>query len=197
MQKYKKKLKVKSEKRKVKSFFTQNTTFLKNIRACACVFQKLLVILSSNCVHPNYIPIQMADSEIKHSGVVLSIDGQIARIKILQTSACAACKAREMCVSSESQEKVIDAMMLEPLLVGEKADVIVREQLAWRAILLGYILPFIVMVAVIFAMDTYTALDEAISGSIALCSIAVYYLVLRLFRNKIQKHFSFTARKEN
>lgn len=57
MQKYKKKLKVKSEKWKVESFFIQNTTFLKNIRACACVYQKLLVILSSNCVYTNYIPI--------------------------------------------------------------------------------------------------------------------------------------------
>lgn len=139
----------------------------------------------------------MTDSEIKHSGVVLSIDGQTARIKILQTSACAACKAREICVSSESQEKVIEAMMLEPLQIGEKAEVIVREQLAWKAILLGYILPFIVMVAVIVVLDVCTTLDETISGTIALCSIAVYYLVLRLFRKKIQKHFSFTARKEN
>jgi sigma-E factor negative regulatory protein RseC len=102
-----------------------------------------------------------------------------------------------MCVSSESQEKVIEAMMLEPLQIGEKAEVIVREQLAWRAILLGYILPFIVMVAVIVVLDVCTTLDETISGTIALCSIAVYYLVLRLFRKKIQKHFSFTARKEN
>lgn len=137
------------------------------------------------------------DSEIKHSGVVLSIAGDTARIKILQTSACSACKAKEMCTSSESQEKIITAVMLEPLEVGEKAEVIVREQLAWRAILLGYILPFIVMVAVIIFLDYATSLDETISGSIGLCSIAVYYLVLRLFRNKIQKHFSFTARKEN
>ena len=57
MQKYKKKLKVKSKKWKVESFFTQNTTFLKNIRACACVYQKLLVILSSNCVYTHYMPI--------------------------------------------------------------------------------------------------------------------------------------------
>ena len=137
------------------------------------------------------------DSEIKHSGVVLSIAGDTARIKILQTSACSACKAKEMCASSESQEKIITAVMLEPLEVGEKAEVIVREQLAWKAILLGYILPFIVMVAVIIFLDYATSLDETISGSIGLCSIAVYYLVLRLCRNKIQKHFSFTARKEN
>ena len=141
--------------------------------------------------------ITMTDSVIKHSGVVLSIDGSVARIKILQTSACAACKAKDMCVSSESQEKIIDALMIEQLEVGEKAEVIVREQLAWKAILLGYILPFIVMIGVIITLDLCTPLDETIYGTIALCSIAVYYLVLRLFRNKIQKHFSFTARKEN
>lgn len=133
--------------------------------------------------------------EIRHTGVVLSVDGSMVRVKILQTSACAACKAREICVSSESQEKIIDAVMLEPLQPGEQAEVMVQERLAWRAILLGYMMPFLVMIAVIIVLDLFTQLDETITGSIALCSIAVYYLVLRAFRNKIQKQFSFTARR--
>lgn len=133
--------------------------------------------------------------EIRHNGVVLSVDGSTVRVKILQTSACAACKAREMCVSSESQEKIIEATMVEELHPGDQAEVMVQEHLAWHAILLGYIMPFVVMLAVIVVLDLFTQLDEAITGTIALCSIAVYYLVLRAFRNKIQKQFSFTARR--
>ena len=61
--------------------------------------------------------------------------------------------------------------------------------------LIGYILPFIVMIAVIAVLTLTTSLDEAVTGTIALCSIALYYLVLRLFRNRLEKQFSITARK--
>lgn len=85
--------------------------------------------------------------------------------------------------------------MLEPLQPGDMVEVMVRERLAWRAVLLGYILPFVVMLGVIAVLDLTTSLDEAVTGTVALCAIAVYYLILRLFRNKLQKEFSFTARK--
>lgn len=132
---------------------------------------------------------------IRHEGVVLSTSGKMAHVAILQTSACAACKAKSMCMSSESQQKEMDAFMLEPMQVGDRVEVEVREQLAWKAVLLAYILPFIVMIAVITILDAVTSLDEAIVGTIALCSIAAYYLILRLFRSRLQKQFNFTARK--
>lgn len=134
--------------------------------------------------------------EIKHSGIVLNVEGDTARIKILQTSACASCKAKEMCVSSESQEKIIEAIPLEALQPGDRVTVSVHEYLAWKAILLGYIMPFVVMILVIIILNALTSLDETITGTLSLCSIAVYYLILRLFRNKLQKQFSITAQKE-
>lgn len=89
----------------------------------------------------------------------------------------------------------MDAFMLEPMNVGDRVEVEVREQLAWKAVLLAYIVPFLVMIAVITILDIATALDEAVVGSISLASMALYFLVLRLFRSKLQKQFSFTARK--
>jgi len=135
------------------------------------------------------------EEDIRHSGIVLSVAGEFARVQIIQTSACAACKARQMCTSAESQEKIIDAEMLEPMQPGDQVEVIVREKLAWKAVMLGYILPFVVMMAVLVVLNLATDWDEAVVGTTALCSIALYYLVLRLFRNKLQKEFSFTARR--
>ena len=135
------------------------------------------------------------EEDIRHSGIVMSVAGDLARVQIVQTSACAACKARQMCTSAESQEKIIDAEMLEPMQPGDQVEVIVREKLAWKAVMLGYILPFVVMMAVLVVLNLATDWDEAVVGTTALCSIALYYLVLRLFRNKLQKEFSFTARR--
>ena len=132
---------------------------------------------------------------IRHEGIVLSMHDGMARVQIVQTSACSACKARSMCMSSESQTKEMDAVMLEKMQVGDRVEVEVRERLAWRAVLLAYILPFIVMMAVIAVLDYATDWSEAIVGTLSLCSIALYYIGLNAFRNKLQKQFTFTARK--
>ena len=132
---------------------------------------------------------------IRHEGVVLRTSGNMAHVEIVQTSACSACKARSMCMSSESQQKQMDVVMLEPLQAGDRVEVEVRERLAWRAVLLAYILPFVVMMAVIAVLDYATDWSEAIVGTLSLCAIALYYLILSAFKHKLQKQFSFTARK--
>ena len=135
------------------------------------------------------------DEMIKHEGVVLSTNGNMAHVEIVQTSACSACTARSMCMSSESQQKQMDVVMLEPMQAGDRVEVEVRERLAWRAVLLAYILPFVVMMAVIAVLDYATDWSEAITGTLSLCAIALYYLILSAFKHKLQKQFSFTARK--
>lgn len=135
------------------------------------------------------------DELIRHEGIVLGTHGNMAHVEIVQTSACSACKARSMCMSSESQQKEMDAVMLEPLSVGDRVEVEVRERLAWKAILLAYILPFVVMMAVIAILDFATDWSEAIVGTLSLCAIALYYIILSMFRHKLQKQFTFTAKK--
>ena len=135
------------------------------------------------------------DELIRHEGIVLSINGEKAHVQIVQTSACSACKARSMCMSSESQSKEMDAIMLEPMKIGDKVEVEVRERLAWKAVLLAYILPFIVMLAIIAILDFATDWSEAVVGTLSLCGIALYYIGLSVFKNRLQKQFSFTARK--
>lgn len=135
------------------------------------------------------------DELIRHTGVVLSTSGETARIEIVQTSACSACKARSMCMSSESQQKQLDALISEPMKAGDRVEVEVRERLAWKAVLLAYILPFVVMLGVIVLLDYTTEWSEAVVGTLSLCAIALYYIGLSVFKHRLQKQFTFTARK--
>ena len=50
---------------------------------------------------------------IKHDGIIIALneDGT-ALVRIVQTSACAACKAKAMCASAESAEKEITVVLL-------------------------------------------------------------------------------------
>jgi sigma-E factor negative regulatory protein RseC len=98
-------------------------------------------------------------------------------------------------MSSESRQKEMDALMMEPMAAGDRVEVEVRERLAWKAVLLAYILPFVVMLALIAGLDVWTDWSEAVVGTLSLCGIALYYIVLSMFKHRLQKQFVFTARK--
>ena len=130
------------------------------------------------------------DQDIRHTGIVESISGDTAVVRIAQTSACAACHAAKMCMASESREKRIEARITSPVTVGQEVEVVVREQLGWLAVCLAYVIPFVLLVAAVAAFDKL-GLSEAKAGTGALVSVAVYYVVLRLFRDKLQRKFTF------
>ena len=166
---------------------------------------------------------------IKHDGIIIALneDGT-ALVRIVQTSACAACKAKAMCASAESAEKEMRVTLLmdngrpagygvldadKPLLeykVGDEVEVMVQQKMGWKAVVLAYLLPFFVMLAVMFIGNGLLAMGdgatgllgdeakrEAVLGTVALCAMALYYLVLGMFKDKLQKEFSFTAKKKN
>ena len=152
---------------------------------------------------------------IKHDGIIIALneDGT-ALVRIVQTSACAACKAKAMCASAESAEKEMRVTLLmdngrpagygvldadKPLLeykVGDAVEVMVQQRMGWKAVVLAYLLPFFVMLAVMLVGNAIWAVREEILGTVALCAMALYYLVLGMFKDKLQKEFSFTARKK-
>ena len=148
---------------------------------------------------------------IKHDGIIIALneDGT-ALVRIVQASACAACKAKAMCASAESVEKEMRVVLLgengtvktendstQPYHVGDEVEVMVQQKMGWKAVVLAYLLPFFVMLAVIFIGNALWNVREEILGTAALCAMAVYYIVLGLFKDKLQKEFSFTARKRN
>lgn len=135
------------------------------------------------------------DEVIRHEGVVTRVEGQMAHISIMQASACQACKAQSMCMSVDSKEKEMDALMLEAMQPGDRVEVMVHERLAWRAVLLAYILPFAIMMAVMLILLHATSLSESVVGTVSLASIAFYYIVLGFFNKRLRRHFTFTARK--
>ena len=134
---------------------------------------------------------------IKHDGIVIALhdDGTVL-VRIVQTSACASCKAKAMCASAESKEKEILAIGDGLLAIGDEAEVMVQQKMGWKAVLLAYLLPFFVLLAVMFLGNAIWEVREEILGTAALCAMAFYYILLGCFKDKLQKEFSFTARKK-
>lgn len=132
---------------------------------------------------------------IHHEGVVESLEGTVVRVRIMQASACSACHAHGVCMAADSKEKIVEALCEDHTLqAGDKVDVVIAERTGWKAILLAYILPFVVLMGVLGGMNL-SGESEAIAGVVAICAVGMYYIVLHFFRHRLQREFSFQIRK--
>ncbi len=131
---------------------------------------------------------------IGHSGVVQSVNGRSVDVRIVSHPACIGCAASNICDVSESQEKIIRADTELNVAVGEKVDVLMSQAQGFRALFLGYLLPFLL---ILFLLITLTALGikELIAGLIAIGSLLPYYLMIYRQRARIDKNFSFSIKK--
>ena len=132
---------------------------------------------------------------IEHEGIIEHIEGDIAHVKIDSVSACAGCHAKGVCTAADQEEKYLDVPMHGTAYKqGDSVFVQVARHLGFRAVLLGYVYPFLLLMLVLIIMLSAGA-TELRAGSIALLSILPYYLLLFLFRNRISKSFTFSIKQ--
>lgn len=135
------------------------------------------------------------DATIEHKGVIMSINNDIAQVRIDQLSACAECHAKGVCNASDKTEKTIEAKIVNGnFAVGENVLVIGHKSIGIQAVIIAYILPFILIIATIFIADSFTD-NELIIGSTGLAILIPYFIVVRALRDKLQARFQFYVSK--
>jgi sigma-E factor negative regulatory protein RseC len=132
---------------------------------------------------------------IEHEGIIDHLEGDIAHVKIDSVSACAGCHAKGVCTAADQEQKYLDVPLQGAAYKqGDKDLVQVAGHLGFRAVLLGYVYPFLLLMLVLIILLSAGA-PELRAGSMALLSILPYYLLLFLFRKRISKSFTFSIKK--
>jgi len=132
---------------------------------------------------------------IDHDGFIEGIEGELARVKIISESACAACHAKGVCSAADQEEKYLDVPTHgREYRVGEQVRVQVEKRLGLKAVALGYVLPLLVLLAVLITLITM-GIPELKAAPLALLSLPVYYLALYASRKKLEKTFTFSMLK--
>ena len=130
-------------------------------------------------------------TKISHSGIIESIDERCIHVRIVQTSACAACKVAGYCNAAESKEKIVDVFKpAGSLKVGDTVTVTASAQIATQALLYGFAYPFVLLVVVLVVVLWLTG-NEATAGLNALAALLPYYAVLYLLRDRHRERFAF------
>ncbi len=134
----------------------------------------------------------MAKNEISHKGVIRSITPELTTVEILSTSACAECHAKGMCGMSESKVKEI-SVPTDPYSeheIGDEVEVVLRKSMGLKAVWISYVIPLFILMILILSLSSVTV-HEVYAGLGAIAGVALYYLLIYAFRDRLAKDFLF------
>ena len=133
------------------------------------------------------------ENSIRHEGIVVKVENGLVRVKILQTSACAACKVAAHCHTAEAKEKVVDVTGLADTSRWHEGDTVVvstKAGMAGKALLVGFGLPLLLMLlTLVVAMAARCS--EGLSALLMIGVLVPYYAVVWLCRHRLARTISF------
>ena len=140
----------------------------------------------------------MTNNTIKHLGIVESIQGSHLSVRIVQTSACAACSAKGHCSSADSKDKIIDIMdtAAASYQVGERVMVVGETSMGMMVVVLAFIIPFVLLIFSLFLFMSLIG-NELYAALLSLTVLVPYYFILWLNKTRLKQKFSFTIKPIN
>lgn len=131
----------------------------------------------------------------EQKGIIESINHHLIRIRIDRETSCAHCNASGICNIADMSERTIEiSNFSHSFSVGEWVGITITRKTGNMAVLLGYFIPFILLIATLLILTSFT-LPEWQAGLISLLVLVPYFAVLYLFREKLKKTFSFSIHK--
>lgn len=134
------------------------------------------------------------EKQIRHEGIVESVEDGLVRVRILQASACAACKVAARCHTAEAKEKIIDVAVdgreAFRWQKGQAVTVCTSGTMAGWALFLGFGIPLLLMLAVLVGTKMAGS-SEGVAALMMMVSLIPYYIGLWFFRSRIAHSISF------
>ena len=126
--------------------------------------------------------------QITHKGRIVAIDPEVTTIEIVAESACASCHAKGLCGLGEEKVKqvLVRTSAWDPHNVGDEVEVVLKKAMGYKAVFIAYGMPLVVLFVALMVLNAL-AVGELYAGLGALGAVALCYLVIFLFRNKISK----------
>lgn len=130
---------------------------------------------------------------IDHIGIVQKVEAGSVIVSIISSSACSGCHTESYCTLSGKKEKIIEVRGNYDVKPGDSVTVVMKQSMGHVAVILGYLLPFISVITALIILISFNV-SELISGLISMSILIPYYSTLYLFRQRINKKFTFTLK---
>lgn len=134
-----------------------------------------------------------SSATVEHEGTVQNVGDNSVLVRIVSSAACSGCHAESVCSLSGREDKIVDVSGLYDVSPGDRVTVLMKQSQGFRAVLLGYIVPFAILVASLVLL-IFLSFSELFAGVVSLLILFPYYLTLYFFRDRINKKFTFTIK---
>ena len=136
----------------------------------------------------------MAKNTIEHDGIVTQVADTFIIVTIQNQTVCAGCHAKGACGMSEMALKSITAEKPnEEIKIGDKVIVSASTQNAMLSVLLAYIVPSVLIIAILTLL-ILAGISEILAATLSLTATTVYFIVLYLLRNKFAEKIKFKVK---
>lgn len=136
-----------------------------------------------------------SNSDIAHRGRIVSITPEVTTVEIVSEPACSACHAKGLCSLGDATVKQVELPTRgwDNYVVGDEVQVILRASMGHKAVWLAYVVPLLVMVAVLLGTLAAGG-SELLAGSLAIGAIALYYVLIWLLRGRLRNEYIFNIK---
>ena len=130
--------------------------------------------------------------KITHRGIIVAVKNKIADIKIISRSACSQCPAHNHCGTGEQKEKIISIPITKrnTFKTGDEVVVSISAKTGLKAVIYGYIIPLILLLAAII-ITKCCGHNDFISGISGIIILIPYYFGLFLAKDRLKSLFEF------
>ena len=136
-------------------------------------------------------------STLQHRGVVTRVEAQTVVVSVVAQSACAGCHAKGICGESGAERViVVKTSNASEYSVGESVVVALqRQSMALVSVVWGYVVPLVVLLAVLFG-SVSLGLSDGIAALSTILAVVIYYVGLYIARRVFERKIEFTIFKE-
>ena len=136
------------------------------------------------------------EHNICREGIIRAINGDDISVEVIVSSACSGCHAKSICIPSDHRKEVITVKNTyhEDFQIGETVELLLETSAGNKAVVLAYVLPLVVLLALLFGCYALTG-KELLSVGVGVLGVIVYYLVLKSCSKGVEKGIEFGIRK--
>lgn len=134
-------------------------------------------------------------NQIEHEGIVKEISDTTIKVGIISKAACISCQIKGICSPSDVNEKIIEIPKSNyQVKYGDKINLVLKESLGIKALFIGYLLPFILIILTLILSSKLTN-NELIIGISSLLILLPYYLIVYYLKSYLKKIFTYSIKQ--
>jgi positive regulator of sigma E activity len=131
---------------------------------------------------------------IEQKGIVEEVDNHRIKVRIHPEASCGDCNARGICNLFGSTDRIIEIYdRSQHLSPGDQVTISISQGMGNKAIILGYLIPFILLISVLVILTTL-GVKEWLTGLVALSTLVPYFIILYLLRGRLNRKITFTLK---